>query len=430
MSVFVIQNSLFLFLFLLKTYSCKNIVSLINNVNLRKGFFRFMSKILITGNGFDLFHGLPTKYGHFMAVMEVIENIEEKEEYDYYDLFDEDFVLDYFNDDNKMRECFDVDKIKFSKDSIDEIKLLLEENIWYNHFKTVLELDTWIDFEMEIFKFLEEICLFVDELKEKSIFKLASQSHNFDFLNFFLIDDYDSEYFDRKSKLDLNKILIKLTNSLNVFKEIFNKYLNSIVLEFYQYKLDKTLKLPYNLMNEIYTFNYTPTIEKFYTKNIIEIAYLHGSIDKSNIVLGVNEIPDLVKKGKGFDFTKNFQKIKNSTNKKFIRIPDENKNNLKETIFYIIGHSLDESDKGYIKDLFKFLQNDKNKFSKIVIFYFDENDYNSKLNNLFKILNEEIVVEMDKNGRLCFVELNNENITKEFNRKLKDKISNYPTYSN
>ena len=34
-----------------------------------------MSKILITGNGFDLFHHLPTKYGHFMAIMMTIEEI-------------------------------------------------------------------------------------------------------------------------------------------------------------------------------------------------------------------------------------------------------------------------------------------------------------------------------------------------------------------
>ena len=33
-----------------------------------------MSKILITGNGFDLFHHLPTKYQHFMSVMKTIEN--------------------------------------------------------------------------------------------------------------------------------------------------------------------------------------------------------------------------------------------------------------------------------------------------------------------------------------------------------------------
>lgn len=389
-----------------------------------------MSKILITGNGFDLFHGLPTKYGHFMAVMKKIENIEEKEEFGFNDLFDENFNLKFFNDIDKMNEYYDVEKIKFSKDSILEIKLLLNENIWYKHFNTVLELETWIDFELEIYKFLEEICLFVDKMKVKSVYKLIYENTNYDFLDHFEIygnEGENKEYFDRKLKLDLNKILIELTNSLNVFKEIFSKYLDSIVVEFYQNKSDRISILPFNLMNEIYTFNYTPTIEKFYGRKTIEIVYLHGDIDKKNIVLGVNEIPDLVKKGKGFDFTKNFQKIKNRTNKKFIKIPVANKNNLRETVFYVIGHSLDESDKTYINDLFEFLKIDQNKFSKIVIFYFDEKDYNSKLNNLFKILNEEIIVEMNKNGRLSFVELNYENITKEFNRELKGSVNRYPT---
>ena len=46
-----------------------------------------MPKILITGNGFDLFHGLPTKYGHFMAIMETIEQYGFKEKISFEDLF-------------------------------------------------------------------------------------------------------------------------------------------------------------------------------------------------------------------------------------------------------------------------------------------------------------------------------------------------------
>jgi hypothetical protein len=42
-----------------------------------------MAKILITGNGFDLHHKLPTKYQDFLEIMLKIEAIKEKENYCY-----------------------------------------------------------------------------------------------------------------------------------------------------------------------------------------------------------------------------------------------------------------------------------------------------------------------------------------------------------
>ena len=57
--------------------------------------FLDMSKILITGNGFDLFHHLPTKYGHFMAVMKTIENLNKNDEFTFEDLFGGYFKNEY-----------------------------------------------------------------------------------------------------------------------------------------------------------------------------------------------------------------------------------------------------------------------------------------------------------------------------------------------
>ena len=137
-------------------------------------------------------------------------------------------------------------------------------------------------------------------------------------------------------------------------------------------------------------------------------------------MLGISEISEEIKKNKAFDFTKYHQKIIKRTNEKFIDVPKSLKSSWRETVFYIIGHSLDQSDKEYIIDLFKFLEFDNDKLSKICVFCYDKKDEINKLKNLLSIskINKEFIVEMNKEGRLYFTTLNNENIMKEFNKEL------------
>ncbi len=382
-----------------------------------------MSKILITGNGFDLFHGLPTKYGHFMAVMKIIEDIEEKQEYGFYDLFDENFGLEFFNDNMRIHECFNVDKIIFNKDSIEEIKHLLQENLWYNHFKTVLEIDTWIDFEMEIYEFIKEIDDFNDTYKtnnnESDFFWKSS---NFDFvkhLDFFDGIEIRSEFKDRKNRLNYKFIFDKLKDSLVQFIEIFNKYLLFIVNQFYENNIIE-VRLPFQLMDKIYTFNYTPTIEKVYQEKSILINYLHGKSSENNIVLGINNLPKICLDNHCFYFLKKRQRISNGTNIDFNF--DENFFSFKkptvETIFYIIGHSLDESDKDYIEKLFEFLENDKTQKTEICVFYISKIDKEKKIDNLFKIIGQDKIIKYERSDNLRFVELTFQNISIEFKRNL------------
>ena len=57
-----------------------------------------MAKILITGNGFDLFHHLPTKYQHFMSVMKTVENNQFNDKVSFEELFGLEFKIDSKND--------------------------------------------------------------------------------------------------------------------------------------------------------------------------------------------------------------------------------------------------------------------------------------------------------------------------------------------
>lgn len=392
-----------------------------------------MAKILITGNGFDLFHHLPTKYGHFMSIMKTIEGNNFSKDISFEDLFGS-----FFKDENQIDyklivENYKVAEFKFEVDKINDLKVSLHNNLWYKYFKNVIEIETWIDFEVEVENVLKQLSILLksETPQFKKINNYRDVSINYsDFCLFGIIEHKyeDKELFSipekyvdkRKLGIKIGHILRDLSSSFESFVVIFNKYLVDIVGVFYENKSHDQI-IPFHLINEIYTFNYTPTLEKFYDIDKSKVVYLHGEMHENseiqNLVFGISEIPDDVKIIKAYDFAKYYQRIKKNSNKKFIEIPENKTSGLDETIFYIIGHSLDESDKEYISDLFKFLEFDLSANSKICIFYYSAHDREQKLKNLFNIIDKNVVIEMNKVGRLYFVELSVEHIDQEFNRQ-------------
>ncbi|MFV5489835.1 AbiH family protein [Acinetobacter sp. ASP199] len=185
--------------------------------------------ILIVGNGFDLSHYLPTKYDHFMDVMEAIENKElgkplndlvtshfenvgdlivkflqlkkainpQTYEMNFDELFsqcrDRDFIT-------KTKQIYVTDNIKLSFEKIIEIKFLLKNNPWYQYFKNhVKEVKTWIDFEQKI----EEVILSTSQCCS-------------DILN--IHDNSKIYYYFENSKDEELKISKKNLNILNFFE--------------------------------------------------------------------------------------------------------------------------------------------------------------------------------------------------------------------
>ncbi|WP_165830378.1 AbiH family protein [Flavobacterium aquariorum] len=392
-----------------------------------------MAKILITGNGFDLFHHLPTKYHHFISIMQTIENNVYATDVSFEKLFGEVFKLRYQSDYNSIVENYNSGNIKFSSEKLNKIRQLLETNLWYKHFKNVLEIDTWIDFEMEIESILNQFEIFNKHEDKRVVRKNLFDDYLFGFTNFELFEiiknkpisqipfRLNEKYINgRKFSIDIKKMLDDLAKSFEGFIVIFNRYLVDVVSVFYS-EIKQKSEIPFHLLSEIYTFNYTPTLENLYKVEKSKVVYLHGEINedcsKQNLVLGISELPKHIRMSKMFDFTKYYQKINKKSNKKFIDIPEQKSHSLDENIFYIIGHSLDDSDKEYISDLFKFLDFDLRKNAKICVFYFNSRDMENKLRNLFSIIGRDIVVNMDKEDRLYFVELNEKNIIKEFERQ-------------
>lgn len=386
-----------------------------------------MSKILITGNGFDLFHHLPTKYGHFMAIMETIEKYDFQKEVKFEDLFERFFKERFPRDYKSIEDNYFIEKIFFEREKTLRISKLLESNAWYKHFKNVNYIDTWIDFETEIENVLLSITkLFISSIEDKSNKNVYVKKHLniYEDLTVFefcinrndVVLKINENFIDIKSKnINEKKVLGYLSDTLNDFKNIFSSYLTDIVYLFYDFFKFKPI-IPIEKISKVYTFNYTPSLQKFYKFEESQIVYLHGNQEK--MVLGVSEIPELIKANKFYHFTKYYQKIINKVNPKFIKIPEKIDETNLETIFYLFGHSLDKSDEKYLTDLFNFLKKDLNKTSKICVFYYDDKDHESKLNNILSIIDNELVDEMHKNERFYFVELNEFSITFEFSRKL------------
>ena len=123
------------------------------------------TNILIVGNGFDLSHYLPTKYDHFMVVMQAIEKWKKAEDMQFDDLFD----LNHKNEGwffKKTKEIYDTDEIKISIDQVGKLKEQLKENAWYQYFsKHVKEVKTWIDFEIKIEEALGVLSNFFIEIQ-------------------------------------------------------------------------------------------------------------------------------------------------------------------------------------------------------------------------------------------------------------------------
>jgi hypothetical protein len=400
-----------------------------------------MSKILITGNGFDLFHGLPTKYGHFMAVMKTIEKYDFRKEISFEDLFGIHFKTEFGKEYELILKNYNTKNILFDNARLKELEDKLKTNNWYNYFKSTLEIETWIDFENEINIALSEV---IEILTSEGIFAVADliencQKHSLlkNFNIFFMDSSANLSYhkikkskngIEKNDRVNEKKLFVDLSKSLEDFIIIFNRFLIDIVSLFYNHT-NLTLEIPFHLANQFYTFNYTPTLEVFYKVEKSKIVYLHGKIndndDTQNLVLGVSDIPNNLKEYNLFDFEKTFQKIIKNTNHIFIDTSEKGQYQTSETIFYLIGHSLDKSDKNYIEDLFKYLETDKTEESKICIFYHNIEDRDNKLRNLYGIIGKNIIEKRNMEKRLYFVKLNNENLISELNRSMYDRSSEF-----
>lgn len=401
-------------------------------------------KILIIGNGFDLYHELPTKYSQFIKVLMNIEdlNIEDKDI-----SFDDLFKDVERNTDMKIR--FDTEKMTFDKNIIIKIKDNLQNNSWYKSFKEKLSFENWIDVENEIKNTLELLHNIVFQinnllLENKEVREIKINDNNISvktkirinqkelhYCNvFYLTHPQDNWVFDIIKFERKDNSLIKFKSEdyyenlfveLQTFTNIFNLYLESIVGLFYE-KIDSEYASSLeNLKQNIYTFysfNYTPTLEKLYRIDKEKVSYLHGkhSLENHNIVLGIEEVDAEFKNDKIFMFTKYYQKLFNDTDYEFLLNTTTSTSKNYDFIFF--GHSLAENDQSYIKEV---ISKTKTMENSMTVFYLNHLDKAQKLKNLLQIVGREDIETLMKKRKLVFVKIESQPFSK--------LIKNLPTSS-
>lgn len=267
--------------------------------------------------------------------------------------------------------------------------------------------------------------------------------------NFILEIDDQIQYYKERDFLNV------IYNSLEEFIGIFNDYIVHIINIFYsnlreekkENFISKQEKLLFENVNQIFSFNYTPTYTKFYKTDIINVdneflqelelkskkrknfyQFLHGNavlnwnnkpenyindLNKMKIVLGVDDIDDSLKIHKLFQFTKYFQKLHKQTDYLFLKDfkPFNGITSFGQYTFYFWGHSLDYSDRQYIREIFKLIENSNG--SKIIIFYHSISAKGDQLKNLLGIIKKEKIERFMKFGILQFIESTSENLFKE-----------------
>lgn len=359
--------------------------------------------ILVIGNGFDLAHGLPTRYDDFLNFVE--EFIEYKVTNECNMRF-----LDYFKSLNET-----------NINLYDQIDGLIEDNRWLNYFltlrenKVLLNKLTWIDFESEISKVIKTFDEYRNKLISEKVFEneqMRIDEHSFDVLHYILEKKEKIIQIDCLLSLEnIRELKEELITDLNRLIRCLEMYLDDYVRKNYFDKLQKIKFIEALKIDKILTFNYTNTYEHVYGKSNINFDYIHGKADikhnlnSCNLVLGIDEHLGENEKNSNIEFIqfkKFFQRIYKGTGclyKDWIKFYTEQKGKTPkiphELNLYFIGHSLDVTDKDILKELILFDE------ANTTIYYHNQEALGRMIANLVKVIGEDELIRRTGGSNAC-----------------------------
>lgn len=392
-----------------------------------------MPRILITGNGFDLHHNLPTWYEDFMKIVKFISENQET-----------DFDSIYKNAKNYegIKSAF-TNTISISPEKVNEITEITGKNLLYQYFQQEYNIDTWIDFESKL-EYLLSCVYNAVKLLRKNIFATGTLPYHqvpikaaldgkveyisvlktlnvvwTDF-QYFLVDE---KFLVKKESfnidIDEQKILDLIFSQLMEFKKLFHIYLETFVTPLLNLQTDELKPIEfYNLFDYHFTFNYTATANKIYGGRT-KLFYLHGKSEgeRENIVFGINELFNKEENADDYlRFTKYYQKYAYRTDFHFLN--DIMFNKSADFQFYFWGHSLDKSDAYYINEIFDYLKDNIKIKKKIIIIHHSDEAYRRLLKNLFFIRGRADIEKRMQERSLLFCELSSQGFKKELELQL------------
>lgn len=382
-----------------------------------------MADLLIVGNGFDLYHGLPTRYTDFLNFISYWSvfwnNYKDEPAYQAdenftvrlseYNEIIEDSMIDFASHHGHYK----YEHLEFINGHID--------NSWIQYFlKKQLSGVNWIDFEAEIYNVLrlveEYYSEFIPEMRRRKdapikyipqdmhiavgAFKKKCSAGYIDFTQGMIsLSDTESEKLKKNKDLLLDAIKRELDDLIMCLDYYLLEFVSSIKIEQYS---EQIKELSYvNLLN----FNYTYTYPSVYGKNRLKQHHrIHGDCLEEDMVLGVPDevFPNTLDY---IFFQKYFQRIQKRTGnyyKSWITAPNPRERTLEDVPInvFIMGHSLADSDKGILKEIFlnDFIQ-------KITIFYHSQLAYEQQIINLVSMFGKDFVIEQTANDRIVFEKL-------------------------
>lgn len=367
--------------------------------------------ILVIGNGFDLAHGLPTKYRDFSKFVEVIRQVlnAKGKEIDWKDIHLEIKELIKINMENVRNNIFSQEQIW---------RELLEENFWIEYFLQcpMYQKENWIDFESEISNVIQSIDF---DMKNNNL-KLdddASIVSNFYLEKFFhkRLPAAVLDFGEDTQVITFREMRDVLYQDLNKLTRAFEIYLCEYVGKIQSVKISKEIKSL--RIDHVLSFNYSHTYQKLYDKlKKIKYDYIHGesrfnsTLESNNMVLGIDEYLNKKSKDKEIDFIafkKYYQRIYKKTGSEYKNWVDEIANSryenevaLRERFpkqipykkfnskhkLYIFGHSLDITDKDVLRDL---ILND-NVYT--TIYYLNKGVMGQQIANLVKVIGQDELI--------------------------------------
>ncbi len=355
--------------------------------------------ILILGNGFDLAHGLPTKYTDFLEFVKRVKILMPlKTKKIRYSKFSKEY-LDDWSINREVKEYF----AKIIKERLDvnienELFQLVKDNFWLDYFiqcKNYIE-EGWIDFEKEISNKIQDIdCLWKNRLED--ITKINGEQLDIHKYTEFLKGVSRLGESDICSERDIEFIRDKLLFDLKRMVRCLEIYLSDCVSKIpFKSVLEDVEQIKFD---KILSFNYTDTYKNLYASydDDLEYDFIHGkadifnSIDSNNMVLGIDEylVGENISKDINFiEFKKYYQRIHKETGCKYKNwIEQIQKEEHITHNIYIFGHSLDITDGDVLRELV--LRDNVNT----IIFYYDKNAYGSQIKNLVQVISRDELIQ-------------------------------------